>query len=50
MRKSIKWTLKGFGIFVGVVLIIIIVFIISAVVSGIKEASTPETISAETQE
>jgi len=51
MRKSIKWTLIGIGIFVVVVIVaVIILFVglfISAGVSAIKEVSTPETKQVE---
>jgi ABC-type transport system involved in multi-copper enzyme maturation permease subunit len=54
MRKSIKWTLIGIGIFVAVVIVaVIILFVglfISAGVSAIKEVSTHETKHVEQAE
>jgi len=47
MKKTVKWTLIGFGIFIGVLIVAVVIFFVSAVVSGIWEGvtrvSTPET-------
>ena len=47
MRKPIKWTLIGLGIFTAVVIVAVIIIFaglfVSAGVSAIKEVSTPET-------
>jgi len=54
MRKPVKWSLIGVGIFVGIVIVaVIILFValfISAGVSAIKEVSTPETKQVEQAE
>ena len=47
MRKPVKWTLIGLGIFIGVIVVTFLVFFISATICGIKEGIkktfTPET-------
>ena len=50
MRKSIKWTFIGLGIFIGAVIIIFVGLFISAGVSAIKEVSTPETKQVEEEQ
>ena len=54
MKKPIKWTLIGLGIFTGVVIVAVIIFFVifflSIGVSVIREVSTPETKQVEQAE
>ena len=49
MRKPVKWTLIGLGIFIGVIVVTFLVFFISATICGIKEG-IKKTFTTETRQ